>query len=261
MSDISATNLFASLAIDENAMDDSASEFDADEFNNVPNATTGVSPFFANKGYHPNITVYPECNLASARACQFAVDLNNLQATLKSEIAEAQQRYQQSADAHHLPAPDFQVSQKVFVKAKYFRTTCPSKKLSEKYLSPYKIIAQPGSHSFTLQLPESMCAVHPIFHISMLEPSTPNPFPTHSALPPAPVVIDGEPEFEIACVVNSKINWHRACKLLYKVIWLGYKDTEDKSSWLPATKLEHAPELVSDFHAAYPHKPGPLPSL
>ncbi|KXN83480.1 hypothetical protein AN958_01383, partial [Leucoagaricus sp. SymC.cos] len=94
-----------------------------------------------------------------------------------------------------------------------------------------------------------------------LEPSTPNPFPTCSALPPAPVVIDGEPEFEIAHVVDSKIDRRRACKLLYKVIWLGYEDTEDESSWLPATELEHAPKLVSDFHAAYPHKPGPLPSL
>ena len=29
-------------------------------YNNAPSATTGVSPFFANKGYHLNITVYPE---------------------------------------------------------------------------------------------------------------------------------------------------------------------------------------------------------
>src|SRR3984893_11110264 len=29
-------------------------------YNNAPSATTGISPFFANKGYHPNILVYPE---------------------------------------------------------------------------------------------------------------------------------------------------------------------------------------------------------
>jgi len=29
-------------------------------YNNAPSATTGVSPFFANKGYHPNLSVYPE---------------------------------------------------------------------------------------------------------------------------------------------------------------------------------------------------------
>jgi len=34
-------------------------------YNNAPSATTGVSPFFANKGYHPNITVHSECDIAS----------------------------------------------------------------------------------------------------------------------------------------------------------------------------------------------------
>ena len=34
-------------------------------YNNAPNATTGVTPFFANKGYHPNISVHPEQDLAS----------------------------------------------------------------------------------------------------------------------------------------------------------------------------------------------------
>ena len=163
-------------------------------YNNTLNATTGVSPFFANKGYHPNITIYPECNLASAQAQQFAVDLEELQTSLKLEIANAQQYYQCSANAHQLPAPNFQVGQKVFVKAKFFRTTRPSKKLSEEYLGPYEIIAQPGSHSFTLCLPDAMHAVHPVFHVSMLEPSTTNPFSDRSDPPLAPIKINGEPE-------------------------------------------------------------------
>ena len=34
-------------------------------YNNAPSATTSVSPFFANKGYHPNITVHPKHNCRS----------------------------------------------------------------------------------------------------------------------------------------------------------------------------------------------------
>ncbi|KXN91186.1 hypothetical protein AN958_02639 [Leucoagaricus sp. SymC.cos] len=101
-----------------------------------------------------------------------------------------------------------------------------------------------------------MCAVHPVFYVSMLEPSTPNPFPDHSDPPPAPVIIDGEPKFKIAHIVDSKLDRRRACHLLYKVFWLGYEDTEDESSWLPATELKHAAELVANFHSAYPGKPG-----
>ena len=33
-------------------------------FNNSPSATTGVSPFFANKGYHPDLTVNSEIGLS-----------------------------------------------------------------------------------------------------------------------------------------------------------------------------------------------------
>jgi len=62
-------------------------------YNNAPSATTGVSPFFTNKGYHLNITVYPKCNIASFQACDFAIDLNKLQSILKAEISVAQQHY------------------------------------------------------------------------------------------------------------------------------------------------------------------------
>jgi len=94
----------------------------------------------------------------------------------------------------------------------------------------------------------------------MLEPTTPNTFQQRSEPLPAPVIIDGEPEYEISKIVDSKIDCWRAHKLLYKVIWLGYKDTDDDSKWLPVTELEHAKELVNDFHLKYPTKPGPLRS-
>jgi len=89
-------------------------------YNNAPSATTGVSPFFTNKGYHPNIIVHPEYNIASSQAYNFAIDLDELQSTLKAEISIAQQCYQKSTDVQCFPAPDFKVGDKVFVKAQFF---------------------------------------------------------------------------------------------------------------------------------------------
>ena len=227
-------------------------------YNNALSATTSVFPFFANKRYHLNITVHPERDITSSQACNFAVDLNELQNTLKAEISTAQWHYQKSTDVRHSPTPDFKVGNKVFVKAQFFWTTWPSKKLSEKYLRPYEIIAQPGTLSFTIRLPESMCSVHPVFHVSMLEPTISNTFSKRIQLAPTPVIIDGEPEYEISQIVNSKIDCWWVCKLLYKVIWLGYEDTGDESKWIPVSELTHAMDLVSDFHIAYPTKPSPL---
>ena len=146
-------------------------------YNNAPSATTRVSPFFANKGYHPNISVYLERDMTSAWARDYAVNLESLHQYLQEEMANAQLRYQGPADAKRTPALDFKVGDQVYVKAKSFQSTRPSKKLSEKNLGPYTIIAQVGSLSFMLRLPDSMCAVHPIFHVSQLKPAIPNTIP------------------------------------------------------------------------------------
>jgi len=67
-------------------------------YNNTLSTTTSVSPFFANKGYHANITVHPKHNITSSQAHNFAVDLNELQSILKAEISMTQQHYQKSTD-------------------------------------------------------------------------------------------------------------------------------------------------------------------
>jgi len=93
----------------------------------------------------------------------------------------------------------------------------------------------------------------------MLEPTTSNTFSERIQLAPALVIIDSEPEYEISQIVDSKIDCQQACKFLYKMIWLEYEDTGDKSEWIPVSKLTHATNLVSDFHITYPAKPCPLP--
>jgi len=116
------------------------------------------------------------------------------------------QQHQKFTDAQHFPTPDFKVDEKVFVKAKFFQTTWPSKKLSKKYLELYKIIAQSDTLLFTLSLPESMYSVHPVFHVSMFKPTTPNFFSERTQLAPTPVIIHGEPKYEISWIVDSKID-------------------------------------------------------
>ena len=59
-------------------------------YNNTPNATTGVSPFFTNKGYNPNLSIHPERDLISAYTHDFVVDLDELHQQLRSTISDAQ---------------------------------------------------------------------------------------------------------------------------------------------------------------------------
>ena len=135
--------------------------------------------------------------------------------------------------------------------------TRPTKKLSEKNLGPYEIIAQVGSHSFTLQLPEAMRAVHLVFHVSMMEPAASSSIPNRTEEPPPLVEVDGEIEYEIAEILDTKLDRCFRRKLWYLVKWTGYEGTDEETTWISADKLNHAQELVGDFHTKYPDKPGP----
>ena len=85
--------------------------------------------------------------------------------------------------------------------------------------------------------------------------SVPNIIPNRVQSPPPPVEVDGEPEYEISEILDSKVDRRRRnCKLLYLVRWSGYEGTDDETSWLLATELGHASELVHDFHLRYPGK-------
>ena len=59
-------------------------------YNNTPSATTSITPFFANKGYHPNITIHPKCDLALAHVQVFITNLDELHQQHQLHIAEAQ---------------------------------------------------------------------------------------------------------------------------------------------------------------------------
>src|SRR5271168_4477155 len=58
-------------------------------YNNTPSSTTGISLFFTNEGYHPNLTIHPKRDLASAQAKNLVVNLDKLHQESKTTIAEA----------------------------------------------------------------------------------------------------------------------------------------------------------------------------
>src|SRR5258708_24736184 len=95
-------------------------------YNNATNVTTGVSPFFTNKGYHPEFTVDPQVKTSSAKAQAFVVDLECIQVELKENIAQAQERYWKNVDKHRTEAPELKISNQAYVKVKFFKPRWPS---------------------------------------------------------------------------------------------------------------------------------------
>jgi hypothetical protein len=108
-----------------------------------------------------------------------------------------------------------------------------------------------------VRLPKSLSQVHPVFHVSQLEPHFPNPFPGCEEPPPATMeIIDGDEHFEIKQIVDLKLNWRYRTKLRYLVEWLGYKNTDEQFSWVSADNIDAA-KHIDNFHRRFPNKPGP----
>ena len=156
-----------------------------------------------------------------------------------------------SANRRRRPAPDFIPGQKVWLLRRHISTTRPSSKLDVRRLGPFPIIEQVGTSAFRLDLPRSM-RIHPVFHVSLLEPHVANTFPGRNVAPPPPLHVDGLPEFEVHKILDSKFLRR---KLHYYVDWVGYPVSDQ--SWEPAINLFNAQSKVDAFHLEFPLKPRP----
>ena len=72
--------------------------------------------------------------------------------------------------------------------------------------------------------------------------------------------MDGEEQYYIDEILDGKIDKHRKCPLLYYVRWEGYEGTDEEFGWVLADELVED-EMLLEFHAKYPQKPGPLSSM
>lgn len=92
--------------------------------------------------------------------------------------------------------------------------------------------------------------IHPVFHVSLLEPASEDPVEGQTMPPPPPVEIEGNEKREVEEVLDSRLRYRR---LQYLVKWLGY----DTAFWQPATDLLNASADMERLHRLHPTKPGP----
>ena len=228
-------------------------------YNNAPHASTGVSPFFANRGYDPLIAVYPDAEITDLRARHFAINFDEIHQFLRDQMKAAQASMARYANRDRLAPPPFHVGDRVFVRTDHIRTNRTARKLAEQKIGPFPIVSQPSAMSFTLRLPSTI-RIHPVFHVSQLEPEHPNTFEDREQPPPPPLIVDGAPEYLIERIVDSKYNRaRRKCQLSYHVKWVGYPISNNPSDWILATAFDDdaGQVLATAYHDQHPLKPGP----
>ena len=96
--------------------------------------------------------------------------------------------------------------------------------------------------------------IHPVFHVDLLMRYRETDAHGPNYERPPPEIIEGEPEWEVEKIINSRLHGHNK-KLQFLVRWKGFPPSQD--SWVPEPDLS-APDLVEDFYATHPRAPREL---
>ncbi|MBW0505590.1 hypothetical protein O181_045305 [Austropuccinia psidii MF-1] len=199
--------------------------------------------YFSLNPYFSRLTCWKSINKTpiSTASCQRRIRVRN-------------RRLKKYVDRNRSIPPNFQTRDKVWLASKNINTTRPTKKLSERWLGPFEVTKKIGIHTYHLKLPQQWKSVHPVFHVSLLEPVKKSSIPNRNQLLPPPALVEEQEEWEVAQVLDPKLKRGR---LWYLVEWEGFSEDPERTTWESASKLTNSTDLVKDFHSLYPDKPVP----
>lgn len=142
---------------------------------------------------------------------------------LQETLLKAQARFKENFDRKRRGELKLEPSQNVWLSTSNLKLACPSKKLGPRFLGPFLIKRKINKVTFELELPESM-RIHPVFHVSLLKPVTPDHFPDRLIGSPASVVINRSEEYEVESVLDCR---RRGGVTKYLVKWRVYGPEEN----------------------------------
>ena len=217
-------------------------------WNNTVSEVTTDSPFGITQSYSPCMGVEPAETVAPV-AKDFAVVFNKV--VEASEKAKLSMKLQ--VDKHRNPTPDYKVGQQVWLSTDNLHMlNCASKKLTEKWIGPYKV-TQVTPNVVELKLPKTL-RIHPVVNVSHVKPYL-GPLPGQPVSQPGLVHVSEErdEEYEVDYIIASHIY---RCQLQYLVHWKGYEEHE--RTWEPASNVKNTPLVVECFYKENPSAPRKL---
>jgi hypothetical protein len=165
----------------------------------------------------------------------------------KSAIAKVKDEYAMYYNHRREPAPVFKPGDKVWLDGSDIATNRPSSKLSHRRLGPFVVEACVGRGAYRLALCPHFRRLYPVFPVVKLSIAYPDPIlGRHPAPPPPTTLIDGEDEYEVEAILDSRMRYN--C-LEYLVKWKGYD--ESNNQWEEHMQL-HAKSKIVQFHCKHP---------
>jgi hypothetical protein len=222
-------------------------------YNNARHASLKTSPFYAFYGYHPNLGFNSEKTSPSPRvpaALERLKETTQMQERLRDTLKAAQEQQAKYYNRSHTRMA-FHPGDLVRLNTKNLRQIRPNKKLSHKWIGPFRVDKAIGSQAYRLWLPEPYKRIHPVFHVSLLEPYRRREEDTSIPELPNPQLIEEGARWTVEKILDRKktnTGWE------YLLQWEGYP--EEYNSWEPEAFLSQG-SLLHDYEQEYPRKQEP----
>jgi len=207
-------------------------------YNNAIQESTKYSPFFSNYGFHPRHSPEIPTSTEVPRAEELVKNLAELTKELKENIKLAISKQEKYANNYRMKPPEFKKNDKVWINSSLIIKN-GNKKLKPRKLGPFKIISKISPVSYKLDLPKNL-RIHPVIHVSELEPYYEDNFGRNQE--PPPITINDEEEYEVEQILDKRKHYG---KVQYLIKWKGYPLSE--ASWEPEENL-NCPELLKEFN-------------
>ncbi|KAI2645310.1 Transposon Tf2-6 polyprotein [Labeo rohita] len=221
------------------------------ELSNNPHTSTstGLSPFEVCYGFQPPIFEHQEPEVEVPLVQQLVRRCRRLWNHARAAILKTNRRYTTQHRRRHPPGRLFHVGDRVYLSTRNINLRTDSKKLTPRYIGPFKITHHLNPVTFRLQLPASL-RIHPVFHQSQLKPVFFSPLSPQVPAPPPPRIIDGGPAYTVRRILDSQ---PRGRGTQYLVDWEGYGPEE--RSWVPGQFILD-PALIQDYCRRVSSSPG-----
>ena len=215
------------------------------QYNNHVHSATQQPPFLLDTGQVPCMGFEPGQQRSHLESVdEFKERMEGALEEAKAALAKPKDNMTRYYDQRQTLTLNYKPGDKVYLNASDIHTNRPLRKLSHRRLSPHS----QESWQWCI-LPLLMSRLHPVFNVVKLTPAPVDPIKgCHPCPPPLPEIIDGEEEWVVEKVFNSKMMNQK----LHYLEWEGFRI--EHNSWKPWDNI-HAPELVMDFHWRHPAGP------
>lgn len=227
-------------------------------FNNTPNTSTKLSPFFAWQGFHPRANSFTAPSRVPT-ADAFVELLEDIQVLLACSLRSAKLAQARVYDQHSKPSPVYKSGDLVWLTRRFIPSQRPSLKLDFRRVGPFVVDRMVGLNAVRLRLGDTFSRLHPVFNISLISPFI-DPRVAGRANTTAPDPGSSIPIHQwrhVTAILDYRLRGKKHPEYLLR--WLHGSPADD--TWVPLTDISTSLDpFLLQFHHCFP-KLAPPPTL